>query len=363
MEIQHENKRIAKNTILLYFRMLLTIFVGLYTSRVVLSSLGLNDYGIYNVVGGIIIILSFLNGAMASSTQRYMNVELGKNDIETLNNVYSTSVLIHSGVAFAVLILAETIGLWFLNSYIIIPTERAFAANWVYQFSVASFIINIFCVPYNATIIAHEKMSAFAYISIIEVVIKLFAAMLISYAPFDKLIFYSLLLFIGSIIIQLAYGYYCHYHFSECSFKKLRINTTLLKNMLSFSFWTIFGNLAYIFHTQGIAIVINLFFGTIVNAAQGISNQVNSIVNGFVQNFMTAMKPQVVKNYAAGNFTELQNLILSGSRFSFFLVSIFAIPIIIETPYLLSLWLKEVPTYTPIFIRLLMLITLISLKI
>ena len=331
------NKRIVKNTALLYFRMLFTMLVGLYTSRVVLSSLGVGDYGLYNVVGGIVVILSFLNGAMASSTQRYMNVELGKENMDGIRKVYVTSMLIHLGVAAVVLVLAETVGLWFLNMYMNIPAERMIAANWVYQFSVGAFIVTVLSVPYNATIIAHEKMSAFAYISVIEVLFKLLVAILIGYAPCDRLIFYALLIFIVSIIVRLAYGVYCHRHFVECKIKKCEIDKSLLKNMLSFSSWTIFGNLAFVFHTQGIAIVINMFFGTVVNAAQGISNQVNSIVSGFVQNFTTAMKPQIVKSYAAGNLPDLHKLILSGSRLSFFLVLIFAIPIIIETPYLLSL--------------------------
>lgn len=352
------NKRIVKNTALLYFRMLFTMLVGLYTSRVVLSSLGVGDYGLYNVVGGIVVILSFLNGAMASSTQRYMNVELGKENMDGIRKVYVTSMLIHLGVAAVVLVLAETVGLWFLNMYMNIPAERMIAANWVYQFSVGAFIVTVLSVPYNATIIAHEKMSAFAYISVIEVLFKLLVAILIGYAPCDRLIFYALLIFIVSIIVRLAYGVYCHRHFVECKIKKCEIDKSLLKNMLSFSSWTIFGNLAFVFHTQGIAIVINMFFGTVVNAAQGISNQVNSIVSGFVQNFTTAMKPQIVKSYAAGNLPDLHKLILSGSRLSFFLVLIFAIPIIIETPYLLSLWLKEVPKYTVIFIRFLLIITL-----
>lgn len=358
MSQQSNNKRIAKNTALLYFRMLLTMFIGLYTSRIVLSALGIDDYGLYNVVGGIVVILSFLNGAMASSVQRYLNVELGKQDVNGLKKVFVTSKLIHFGVAIFVLLLAETIGLCFLNTRMNIISERMIAANWVYQFSVATFIVNILCVPYNATIIAHEKMSAFAYISIVEVCCKLLVALLICYAPFDRLIFYALLIFIVSIVVQITYVFYCKKQFDECNFTQYKVERSLMKNMLSFSSWTVFGNLAFIFHTQGIAIIINMFFGTAVNAAQGISNQVNSIISGFVQNFLIAMKPQVVKSYASGNIQELHKLILSGSRFSFYLVMLFTIPLILETPYLLSLWLKEVPEYTVVFIRLLLLITL-----
>ena len=293
-------KRIAKNTLLLYFRMLVTMLMGLYTSRLVLAVLGVEDYGLYNVVGGIVVILSFLNGAMASSTQRYLNVELGKHDKEGLKKVYATSLLIHGGVAIMILILAETIGLWFLNSYMNIVPERMCAANWVYQFSVATFVVSVLSVPYNASIIAHERMSAFAYISVVEAILKLMVALLISHSPIDKLVSYALLMFVMGVILRIVYSIYCHRHFEECRVVSFKIDKPLFKSMISFSSWTIIGNLSYIFHTQGIAIVINMFFGAAVNAAQGISNQVNGIVSGFVQNFMTAMKPQVVKNHACG---------------------------------------------------------------
>lgn len=359
MTSEHENnKRIAKNTLFLYFRMLITMIVGLYTSRVVLSSLGIEDYGLYNVVGGLVVLLSFLNGAMASSTQRYMNVELGRNSVDGLRKVYANSMLIHIGVAVVIVILSETIGLLFLNKFMNINAERFVAANWVYQFSIAAFVINILSVPYNAAIIAHEKMSAFAYISVVEVLLKLIVALLISVAPFDKLIFYALLIFLVGFVIRFIYAAYCKKYFEECRNVRLKKDAELLKNMMSFSSWTIFGNLAFIFHTQGIAIVINIFFGAAVNAAQGISNQVNGIVSGFVQNFMTAIKPQIVKNYAGGNLKEMHNLILSGSRLSFFLVLIFVVPISLEVPFFLSLWLKEVPEYTVAFIRILLFITL-----
>lgn len=352
------NKRIAKNTILLYFRMLITMLVGLYTSRIVLATLGIEDYGLYNVVGGIVVVLSFLNGAMASSTQRYLNYELGVNNLDGLKKVYTTSMIIHIGVAVATILLAETIGLVFLNTYMNISPDRIGAANWVYQFSIATFVLNVISVPYNATIIAHEKMSAFAYISIVEVMLKLIVAVLISHAPFDALIYYALLILIVGLIVRFIYGYYCRRYFEECRIEQYKVDCNLLKSMLSFSTWTIFGNLAFIFHTQGVAIVVNMFFGVAVNAAQGISNQVNSIVSGFVQNFMTAMKPQVVKSYAMGNIEDLHRLVLTGSRFSFFLVLLFVVPLTLEAPFFLSVWLKEVPEYTVIFIRLILFVTL-----
>lgn len=352
------NKRIAKNTLLLYFRMLISMIVGLYTSRVVLATLGVDDYGLYNVVGGIVVTLSFLNGAMATSTQRYMNVEMGKQDKEGLRKVFGSSLVIHAIAAAAIVILAEALGVWFLNNHMNIAPDRLEAANWVYQFSIASFAVTVLSVPFNAAIIAHERMSAFAYISIIEVTLKLVVAIVIGYAPFDKLIFYALLVFIVALMVRISYGTYCKRHFEECRCVKFKVDKSLLRNMMSFSSWAIMGNLAYVFHTQGLGIVFNIFFGTTVNAAHGVSNQVNTVVSGFVQNFMTAAKPQIVKNYASGNLQDMHKLMMISCRFAFFLVMIFVVPIVLETPYLLSLWLEEVPMYTEIFVRLLLLTTL-----
>lgn len=351
-------RRIAKNTILLYFRMFVVLLVGLYTSRVVLDSLGIENFGLYNVVGGIVVLLSFLNGAMAASTQRFLNFELGKKNGDGLRNVFSSSLIIHFGVALIVVVMAETVGLYFLNTYMNVSAERLYAANWVYQFSIVALALNITTIPYNASIIAHERMSAFAYISIIEVFLKLGVAVLIRFAPFDRLIFYAFLMFVYGLIIRYLYVAFCKKNFDECNAIKIVKDKYLLKKMVSFSSWTIVGNVAFIFHTQGIAIILNIFFGAAVNAAQGISNQVNGVVSGFVQNFLTAMKPQVVKNFACGNLRDMHNLIIMGSKFSFFLVLLFVVPLYAETPYILNVWLKEVPQYTVVFIRLLLLITL-----
>lgn len=357
-ENKSNNKRIAKNTLVLYIRMLITMAAGLYTSRVVLANLGVNDYGLYSVVGGVVVVLSFMNGAMASSTQRFLNVEMGKRNEDGLKKVFSNSIVIHLLTAVFVVILSETIGLWYLNYYMNIDQDRIEAANWVYQFSIVSLFVSIISVPYNATIIAHERMSAFAYVSIVEVILKLVIALMIAYSPIDKLVFYAFCIMLAGIAIRLVYGFYCRRNFCECVGVKYEIDSGLFRDMFSFSFWTIFGNLAFILHTQGIALVINLFFGTAVNAAQGIANQVNSVVKHFVQNFMTAIKPQVVKSYAGGDLNSMHNLILSGSRISFYLVLVFVIPLFLETPTLLSVWLKEVPVYTSSFVRLILLVTL-----
>ena len=340
--------------------MLVMMAVSLYTSRVILASLGIEDYGIYNVVGGIVVILSFLNGAIATSTQRFLNVELGKGNSEGLRKVFSTSVIIHLVIAAVGILIAETLGLFFLNNFMNINPSRLKAATWVFHFSVAAFALNITSIPYLAAIIAHEKMSAFAYISIIEAVIKLGIAYVICYSSFDKLILYAFLLFVLSFAIRLMYIIYCKLNFLEC--KKLLFvrERRLFKDMLSFASWTVVGNLALIFHTQGLAIIFNIFFGATVNAAQGVSNQVNGAVNNFVQNFMTAVKPQVVKSYAAGNLNGMYDLLISGSKLAFFLVLLFVVPLTMETPKILNLWLKEVPDYTVIFIRLLLFITLFN---
>lgn len=357
MSQQVNNKRIAKNTLLLYFRMLFTMAISLYTSRVVLATLGVEDYGIYNVVGGIVIILSFLNNAMAGATQRFLNVELGRRDHERLVRAFSTSIVIHFCVAGVILVLAETIGVWFLNSHMNISESRMVAANWVLQFSVIAFIFNVISVPYNACIIAHEKMSAFAYISVLEVVLKLVIVYFLTLTSFDRLIFYSFLIMCVSIVIRIVYNVYCKHNFEEC--KRIgKIDKPFMKSMLSFSGWTIFGNLGFIFHTQGIAILMNIFFGAAVNAAQGVTNQVNGVVKSFVQNFLTALNPQVVKSYAAGELDAMHRLVLQGCRMAFFLVAFFVIPLTLEAPSILGIWLKEVPEYTVIFVRLVLFLTL-----
>lgn len=352
------NKKIAKNTLLLYIRMILLMGISLYTSRIVLNQLGVDDYGIYNVVGGIIVVLSFLNGAMAGATQRFMNVEMGRRDMQALRRVFSTSIHIHIMVSVVVLILAETIGLWFLNTQMNIPSGRMYAAQWVYQLSVASAIVGMVSIPFNAAIIAHEKMSAFAYISIFEGTMKLLIAFSLMIANVDKLILYATLIFIVGIINRIIYGIYCSRHFEECRNTSWDIDRPMMRQMLSFSGWTIFGNLGYILHTQGIAIVINLFFNVAVNAAQGIANQINGIVTQFVGNFLTALNPQVVKTYAAGELDNMHNLIIRGCKIAFCLLAFFVIPLVLEAPTILSVWLGVVPEYAVLFVRLVLIISL-----
>ena len=355
-----DNKRIAKNTLFLYIRMIILMAISLYTSRVVLATLGVDDYGLYYTVGGIVSILAFLNTSMAGSTQRFLNVEMGRNDDEKLNLVFNTSRVIHLCIAVIVFLLAETIGVWFLNNYMTIAPDRMGAANWVFQFSIVSFLITIISVPYNAAIISHEKMSAFAYISVVDAVLRLLIVFLLDLTSYDKLIVYSILMAATSAIIRLIYSWYCIKHFAECRMFSLRYDKEYLKKMASFSGWTVVGALGSISHTQGVAIVINMFFSVAVNAAQGIANQVINVVNHFVSNFMTALNPQIVKSYASGDLDSMHTLMMRGSRMGFFLITFFSIPLIIETPVLLAMWLKEVPEYTVIFVRIIIVTSVIN---
>ena len=314
------NKRIAKNTLFLYFRTLCTMAMSLYTSRVILSTLGVNDFGIYNVVGGIVMFLSFLNTSMASATQRFLNVELGRNNLLGVKCIFSNALIIHFIISLLVVLLAETVGVWFLNCYMNIVPERLDAANFVLQFSIATMVTTIISVPYNAVIIANEKMSAFAYISIIEVTLKLFLALLLVFLPGDKLIVYAMLMFFVSLIIRFLYGIYCTRNFDECKNYKLKPNKKIIRQMMSFSMWTVVGALASIGHGQGVSIVMNLFFGVVVNAAFGIANQVNQVVSNFVNNFMTAINPQIVKTYSSDDLIAMHDLVSKGCRMGFFLV-------------------------------------------
>lgn len=344
-------RRIAKNTAMLYIRMLLIMAVSLYTSRVVLNVLGVEDFGIYNVVGGIVVMFSFLNGAMAQSTQRFLAFELGRGDFRQLQKVFSLSLTLHIGIALLVLIMAETLGLWFLNTQMNIPPGRMEAAHWIYQFAVFSFMVNVVQVPYNAAIIARERMHVYAYISIAEAVLKLFIVFVLMWITFDKLKLYAVLVFCVNVMIAFLYRMYCRLKIKESRYrfvwdKKLYITLT------GFAGWNLFGTLAWLMKSQGLNIILNIFFGPLLNAAYGIANQVNAAVNSFVQNFSMALNPQIVKSYAVGDLPYTVTLLFRGARFSYYLFLFFAVPLLIETEVILKLWLKNVPEYAVIFTRL-----------
>lgn len=345
------NRRIAKNTMMLYFRMLLTMAVSLYTSRIVLNTLGVEDFGIYNVVGGFVTMFAFLNSAMASATQRFLAFEIGKKDKIQLRNVFSMSINIHFLIAFIILIFAETVGLWFINTQLNIPAERMVAARWVYQFSILTLMVNMVSVPYNAMIIAHERMNVFAWISIAEVCLKLFIVFMLQWFGLDKLKFYAVLMFSVTILIRLIYGLYCNRKFNESRFRYYW-DKPLFKTLVCYAGWNLWGNAASVIMVQGVNILLNIFFGPVVNAARGIAFQVRGAVSQFVINFQMAMNPQIIKSFAANDLQYMHQLIFQGAKYSFFLLFALSLPILIEAEIILELWLKTIPEFTVIFTRL-----------
>lgn len=343
------SKRIAKNTLMLYFRMFITTIVGLYTSRVVLQTLGVTDYGVYNVVGGIISMATFLNSAMVSASQRFLSFELGKGDFPRLKRVFCTTINIHASICLIAFVLAETIGLWFVNAKLVIPDDRMMAANWVYQASILIFIINVMSVPYNSAIVAHERMSAFAYISILDVVLKLLIVYMLLLIPYDKLIIYSVLMVCVTASIRLCYTIYCKRHFEECTYHFI-FDKPLFREIFSFAGWSFIGNLGFSFKNQLSNIILNLFFGPSVNAARGVAIQVSAHVKTFANSFTIALNPQITKQYAAGNVEASRQLVYAGSRYTFYLMSLISIPVIININYILKLWLGVVPDFTAQFV-------------
>ena len=358
-EISQNNERIAKNTIFLYARMLLLILVSLYTSRLTLQALGVVDYGIYNVVGGVVAMFSILSGSLSAAIQRFITFELGKNSKEKLRIIFATSVNIQIGLALIIMFLAEIGGYWFLNYKMNIDEDRLLAANWVLQSSILAFMINLISIPYNAAIIAHEKMSAFAYISIIEALLKLLIVTVLFISYCDRLILYAVLLTVISLILRVIYGFYCKKNFEECSYKFV-YDKVVLKKMAKFAGWNFIGSSAGILRNQGNNILLNLFYGTVVNAAQAVAVQVNSVVYGFVTNFMTALNPQITKSYASGNIEYLNTLLCQGARLSYYLLLLISLPILIETEILLNIWLIDVPSHTIFFVRLVLLTSLVD---
>ena len=350
-DVAANNRRIAKNTLMLYLRMLLIMAVNLYTSRVVLNALGVEDFGIYNVVGGVVAMFSVLSGSLSAAITRFITYELGKGNEERLNKIFSSSVTIQIGLAFIIIILAEAVGVWFLNNKMNIPDGRIVAANWVFQLSVLTFVINLISVPYNASIIAHERMSAFAYISILEALGKLAIAFFITISPIDRLVFYAILMCLVALCIRFVYGIYCKRHFEECTYHFI-FDKELLKQMFGFAGWNFIGASSAVLRDQGGNVVINLFCGPAVNAARGIAFQVGNAVNGFVSNFMTALNPQITKSYAAGERDYMMTLIHQGARLSFYILLLISLPVLVNTSYILAFWLKTVPDHTELFVQL-----------
>lgn len=360
MTAQQENtKRIAKNTLMLYVRMLFGMLVSLYTSRVVLQALGVEDYGIYNVVGGVVAMFSLLSGSLSAAVSRFLTFELGRKDLERLKKVFSSALCVHALLALVVFILSETIGLWFLNYKMNIPAERMIAANWVFQFSLFSFLLGLFSVPYNASIISHERMGIFAFVGIGDTILQLCIVLFIAYGGInaDKLILYSGLLVLKGLLFQLFYFYYCRKSFEECRFR-LVLDKPLLKDMTGFAGWNFIGASSAILRDQGGNILLNLFYGPTLNAARGIANQVNSAIGAFVGNFMVALNPQITKSYAAAEYDYTFSLIFKGARFSFYLLLWLALPVLLNTKYILSIWLNVVPEHAVFFVQLVLIFSM-----
>ena len=347
------NKRIAKNTLLLYFRMLLMIVINLYTSRVILQVLGVEDFGINNVVGGVITMLGFLTSSLAAASSRYITYDLGKGDIATMKKTFGNILSIHLLLAVIIIIIGETIGLWFMTTQLQIPESRETAAFWVYQFSIVSFVLSVISVPYNASIIAHEKMSAFAYISIADAILKLVIVYLLLVIPYDKLIVYAALFCCIQVFDRIIYSVYCRKHFEETR-SGLNFDKKLFKEIFAFAGWTMNGNLAVIGYTQGINVLLNIFFGPAVNAARGIAVQVQNVTRQFCTNFQMALNPQLTKSYATGDYAHMHQLLKVSSKFSFYLMLLISLPLMLEAPLILKWWLGIVPEHTVSFLRLIL---------
>lgn len=354
------NKCIAKNTIYLYFRTLIVMVVSLYTSRIILQALGVDDFGIYNVVAGITAMIGFINGTLADASQRFITFELGKTSEKNINRIFSTCLILHFIIALIVVLLLEPVGIWFISNKLQIPYIRLEAAHWIFQFTILQLFISFISVPYNALIIANEKMSAFAFISIVEVFLRLCIAFITMYCTsLDKLIVYGFCMVLSQLIIRSIYILYCKRSFKAIEFGWV-YDKKLLKEIGKFASWTVFGNLAYACVTQGLNLLLGMFFLPAINAARGIAVQVQAAINTFVKNFQTAINPQITKNYAAGNLIEMHSLVFRSSRFSFFLIYFIIIPVYFEVDIILRTWLVEVPSYAAVFLRIILLSSLIN---
>lgn len=353
------NKRIAKNTMYLYMRMFVILIVSLFTSRVILQVLGASDYGTYNIIGGVVVLFSFINGALTAATQRYLNFYIGRKDMQKTHDVFCMSMNIYIILSGIFLVLAETVGLWFVNTQLNIPNGRMIAANWIYQFTVFSFMLNLTRIPYNASLIAYEKMDFYAYLSLLDVILKLGIVYLLYISPIDKLIAYGFLFMLTDLTDNIIYRVYCKKKFKTASYHWIW-DKDLFKELLSFSSWSLFGNAANVVAQQGLNILVNIFYGVTLNAALGIANQVASKVVQFFSNFQTAFNPQIVKYYAEGEKEEFFKLIFRTSRLSYFLMLLISFPLILKIDVILDLWLVDVPKYTGIFCQLILIYYLIE---
>lgn len=348
------NKYIAKNTVMLYVRMIISVCINLYASREILKVLGVEDFGIYNIVGGVVAMLGFLNASMSGCTSRFITYEIGRGDKENLKKTFSAALQIHIFIACFVLILGETLGLWFVNSQLVIPESRITATNYVYQFSLLSAVVSFIQVPYSADVISHERMDAYAYIEILNVSLKLGVVFLLLCAPFDKLIAYSILLSLVAIIIFIIYRLFCRKHFEESIFS-VKFNIEILKPMIRFTSWDLYGNACVIVQQQGVNVLINRFFGVVLNAATGVATQASSAVSMFVSSFTMALRPPLIKRYASGDIEGMQKLLTIAIVLSMFLAELICVPLYLRIEYIMELWLTDVPQYATSFCKWLLL--------
>lgn len=348
---QIDNQRIAKNTVLLYVRTMFVMIVSLYTSRVILQALGVEDFGIYQVIGGMVAMFSVISAALSTAISRFITFEIGKGNSDRLKQVFATSIIIQIVISAIVFVLAEVVGIWFMQEQMQIPEGRMSAAYWVLHCSLITFVINLLSVPYNACLIAHEHMKAFAYVSVIEVLLKLGICFLIIISPIDRLVSYAILMAIIALLIRIIYTVYCHRHFEETKVN-LKVNKDIFKEMFGFAGWSFFSNTMSIFNTQGVNMLINVFFGVTLNAARGIANQVEGAVVQFVNNFTVAVNPQITKSYAVGDLDGMYRLVCRGAKFSYFLMLVMTLPLICEADIILNLWLTQVPPHAVRLVQL-----------
>ncbi|WP_042856178.1 hypothetical protein [Prevotella sp. C561] len=352
--MEGNNKTIAKNTLMLYMRAILMMGIGLYTSRIILKALGITDFGIYNAVGGIIAMFGFISSSLSNATSRFITIAIGRVDQSYTNRTYGNIKVMYYILCVVIVLFAETVGLWFLFNKMTIPADRMSAAFWVYQYSVLSSVVGFISVPYNSAIIAHERMSAFAYISLLDATLKLVICFLLQMSPYDKLIVYATLLFFVGVIDRIIYAVYCNKRFEEVH-APARIDKEQLREILTMSGWSLSGNLFWILNTQGVNLILNVFFGPVVNAARGIAMQVQGVMGQFVTNFQTAINPQITKSYANVEYDRMHSLLHLSSKFSYFLMLLMSVPVFIEAPIILKWWLGTIPDNTIVYLRIILL--------
>ena len=356
MDAVSNTKRLARNTLLLYARMFFGVLISLYTSRLILASLGETDYGLYNVVGGLVSMFAVLRSALSTAVGRFQSFALGRGDMRGLQDAFTGSLIILAVLALLVTILMETVGLWFMNSHMTIGAERMHAARWVFHCSMLSFVSSTLMIPFSASVVAHEKMDAFAFIGIFEILFRFFVALFLAYSLYkgDKLIIYGILTLFFTLVVQAIYVIYCRAHFAECRIL-VKPDKKVFKGIVGFASWSFLGSTAGVINGQGVNVVFNMFYGPTLNAARGVSESVNTVVINFVRNFMMALNPQVTKAFAAKEKDYTISLIKRGTRFSFYIMLFLGVPIFLEADFLVNLWLVDVPKHAIVFIRLVLL--------